>query len=78
MGKVAGGALIVLGIIATLIGAVFVASYHSDHTDCENTLVRLLFHEKCQEADTYWMFGLISVIVGIVLLIVGAVVFPRL
>ena len=77
MGKAGGGALIALGLIGIIIGGFLFASYQGDHATCENEWVRLLAHEKCEEVDFFWTIGLIGVIVGIVLLIIGAAIYGR-
>jgi hypothetical protein len=72
-----GEAMLTTGIIAAILGGASLMWQSSDHSACGSMLVRAASPEGCQTADWVWTLGAIGLVLGVALIIAGAIMRSR-
>jgi hypothetical protein len=65
-----GTILIVLGGLGLLVES-------NNHSACGSVLVQALSQSQCQQANAVWTLGVVGLVIGVALLIVGAILRSR-
>ena len=66
-----------VGTIFIVFGALGMLWTSNNHSACSSVLVQAANQSLCQDANVFWTFGVLGVVVGIALIIVGAILRGR-
>jgi len=72
-----GEALLGVGVIIAVIGGIVMAWKSSDHSACASVLVRAGASGSCSVADFAWTAGIVGMVIGVGLVIAGAIMRSR-
>jgi hypothetical protein len=73
----AASAAFSIGTILAFFGGLGLVVFQNGHTECNSVLVQAFNQGTCQEISAVWTLGIIGLVVGMVLIIVGAILRSR-
>lgn len=68
-----GEAMLTIGIVIAVVGGIALAWQSNNHSACGSVLVQAAAHDSCSTANLIWTAGLIGLVLGVALIIAGAV-----
>ena len=70
-------AVFVLGAALAVIGGIAMAWQSGNHSACNSVLVQVFAQSQCSDVDTIWTTGVVGLVLGVGLIITGAILRGR-
>ena len=70
-------AAFIAGIVLAVLGGLAMAWQSGNHSACGSVLVQVFAQSQCSDVDTIWTTGVVGLVLGVGLIITGAILRGR-